>query len=357
MKVISLSLFILVLSSCALHRPSFKGKALNMQVTDQNKTISLEKRAELDQYIASNMNTTGMLILQDGQVIYEYGNTKDVSYIASCRKSVLSILYGKYVEDGTIDLNESIGAMGIDDNSPLLPIEKKATVENIITSRSGVFHIPANGGYDEGNILERGSVEPGSYFVYNNWDFNVAGHILELKSGNSVYEELEQQLAIPLGFEDWNIKNQRRTVKEKKSQYSAYHIYISTRDMAKIGQMMLNEGQWNGKQIISKEWIQKVRSTYTPVDVVNERSGKNVDSPIQFSYSYMWWVYENLFGLEDLEGAYEASGYGGQFITIIPKHNIVIAHKTKLDLLTLVGMRHKYTPSWKYWDMMKFIFE
>ncbi len=185
----------------------------------------------------------------------------------------------------------------------------------------------------------------------------MAGHILELKSGNSVYEELEQQLAIPLGFEDWNIKNQRRTVNEKKSQYSAYHIYISTRDMAKIGQLMLNEGQWKGKQIISKDWIQKIRSTYTPVEVVNERSGKEADNPIQFSYSYMWWVYENLFGLEDLEGAYEASGYGGQFITIIPKHNIVIAHKTKLDLLTLAGIRYKDTPSWKYWDMMKFIFE
>ena len=99
----------------------------------------------------------------------------------------------------------------------------------------------SNGGYDKENFLERGSVEPGEYFVYNNWDFNVAGHILELYTQKSIYEELENQFAKPLGFQDWNIKNQRKSGNKSKSQYKAYHIYLSTRDMAKLGQLMLNK--------------------------------------------------------------------------------------------------------------------
>ena len=129
----------------------------------------------------------------------------------------MSILYGKYVKNGTIDLNQTIGEIGIDEDKGLLDIEKTATINNIITARSGVFYKPANGGYDEDNILKRGSVKPGEYFVYNNWDFNVAGSILEIKSGNSVYQEIEEQLAIPLGFQDWNIKNQKKKLRKENT--------------------------------------------------------------------------------------------------------------------------------------------
>ena len=57
-----------------------------------------------------------MMIIKDGKILYEYGDIDEVSYIASCRKSVLSMLYGKYVENGTIDLNQTIGDMGIDED-------------------------------------------------------------------------------------------------------------------------------------------------------------------------------------------------------------------------------------------------
>ncbi len=94
--------------------------------------------------------------------------------------------------------------------------------------------------------------------MYNNWDFNVAGTIFEKKTGKGIYPEVEEQLAIHLGFQDWNIKNQKKKHKESKSLHPAYHIYISTRDMAKIGQLMLNKGKWNGERIISENWIEKI---------------------------------------------------------------------------------------------------
>lgn len=317
----------------------FKGTSFEISKT-QNFTP--KKLNNLTNYLKNKSATTGLLVLKNGEIVYQYGNIKEVSYLASCRKSILSMLYGKYVDNGVINLNETIGSIDIDEDDGLLDIEKKATVSHIINARSGVFHIPANGGYDTNNVLKRGSVQPGEYFLYNNWDYNVAGHIFETKTGNTVYEELESQLAKPLGFQDWHIKNQRRSTNKKKSRYSAYHMYLSTRDMAKIGQLMLNNGSWKGKQLISKDWIKKTTTiATTPKDTVNKRYYLTNKSPFQFSYSHMWWLFENLKNNPNIKGAYTARGYGGQYITVIPKQNMVIAHKTKLDMLYYVGLGSK----------------
>ncbi len=343
---------VILFVGCVTHKPQFEGVPFEKHLTLEGTGFKEERLDSLTSYLINDIETTGMLILKDGKILYEYGDIKEVSYIASCRKSVVSILYGKYVENGTIDLNQTIEDIGIDEDKGLLDIEKTATIDNIITSRSGVFYEPVNGGYDKNNILERGSVKPGEYFVYNNWDFNVAGYILEKKSGNSVYQEIEEQLAIPLVFQDWNIKNQKKKHKKSKSRYPVYHIYISTRDMAKIGQLMLNEGEWNGKQIISKDWIEKITSTVTPTEIVNERYGRNQSSPFQFSYGYMWWLVDNFKHHPDFEGAYTASGWGGQFITVIPKLNVVVAHKYSVPTLVNWGVMKGGVGNYQYWELL-----
>ncbi len=346
---ITLLLSLLMLSfGCSSHKAAFTGKAWE---TD-NSSFDQAKLEALTQFIQDNLNTTGVVAIHKGKMIYQYGNIKKVSYIASCRKSVISMLYGKHIDNGTIDLNQTIGELGITEADGLLPIEQKATVDHIITSRSGVFHVASNGGYDINNFKERGSKEPGEYFVYNNWDFNVAGEIFEQKTGNTVYEEIESQLAIPLGFEDWNIKNQRKSGNKKNSQYMAYHMYFSTRDMAKIGQLMLNEGEWNGQQLISKEWIKKSTSMVTPRDTVMARIGPSDGSTPEFSYSYMWWLIENFKGNPIYEGAYTASGYGGQYITVIPKLDLVIAHKTVLNIPSKIGLAYKATYENQYFEIV-----
>jgi len=353
MKIFKYFIFIILVGflSYGTLKAQLKGAPFKSVTSFEGTGFTQERLDSLTDFLKSNLSTTGMLILKNGEILCEYGDIKEISYIASCRKSVLSILYGKYVENGTIDLNQTIGEIGIDEDKGLLDIEKRATVEDIITSRSGVFYEPVNGGYDKENILERGSVKPGEYFVYNNWDFNIAGYIFELKSGHGIYQEIEDQLAIPLGFQDWNIKKQKKKYNKSKSRYPAYHIYISTRDMAKIGQLMLNEGEWNGKQLVSKEWIKKITSTVTPVEVLNKRYGRDKSSPFQFSYGYMWWIVDNIRQNPDFEGAYFASGYGGQFITVIPKLDLVVAHKTKLGLLNYLGLKYDVA-DWQYWQLL-----
>jgi CubicO group peptidase (beta-lactamase class C family) len=59
------------------------------------------------------MATTSMMVVRDGEIVYTYGNLSDVSYLASARKSVLSMLFGKYVAEGKIDLDMSIAEIGI----------------------------------------------------------------------------------------------------------------------------------------------------------------------------------------------------------------------------------------------------
>ena len=309
----------------------FKGTPWEKWETAESAGFDQAKLDEVTAYIQENANTTGLVAVYDGKVVYEYGDLDSISYIASCRKSVLSILYGKYVDDGTIDLNTTIGELGMDEDDGLLPIEKQATIDHLITSRSGVFHIASNAGYDTKNIKERGSKQPGEYFVYNNWDFNAAGYVFEHFAGRSIYEELEDQLARPLGFQDWNIDNQRKSGDEEKSRYLAYHIYVSTRDMAKIGQLMLNEGVWNGERLISEEWFEKSTTTVTPTDTVMARRGGSTDDRPDFSYSYMWWNFEEFRGDDRFKGSFTASGYGGQYITVMPELKLVVAHKTALS--------------------------
>lgn len=350
------TLFLLLITilnySCSSPKPQFKGSEFVRHKTLNGTDFTQQRLDSLTNFLKNDLETTGMIILKDGKILYEYGDIEEVSFTASCRKSILSIIYGKYVENGTIDLNQTIGEIGIDEDDGLLEIEKSATVDHILNSSSGVFLEPVNGGYDKKNILERGSVKPGEYFVYNNWDFNVAGAILEIKSGKSIYKNLEEQLAIPLGFQDWNIKNQKKKYNKSKSRYPAYHIYLSTRDMAKIGQLMLNKGKWNGKQIISKEWIEKTTTPVIPTETVNSRYWQDESSPYQFSYGYLWWLIDNFRHHPDFEGAYTARGWGGQYITIFPKTNVVVAHKSKVSTLVKWGLLSGGVSEWEYWDLL-----
>ena len=105
--------------SCLPHKPQFEGVPFKKHTSFEKTGYSKEHIDSLHTYISQNMTTTGMLILKDGKILLEYGDVRDLGYIASCRKSILSILYGEYVENGTIDLNQTIGEIGIDEGNDL----------------------------------------------------------------------------------------------------------------------------------------------------------------------------------------------------------------------------------------------
>jgi CubicO group peptidase (beta-lactamase class C family) len=289
-------------------------------------------------YIRDEANTTGLVVVDRGRIVYQYGDIEELSYVASVRKSFLSILYGYWVENGTIKLDTTLEQLGIDDIGGLLPVEKKATIEHVITARSGVYHPASYAGDDLAQAPPRGSQTPGRYMLYSNWDFNVAGAIFEQLTRRDIYDELQAQLAIPMQFEDWNRTAQRKEGNLTVSKYPAYPIWVSTRDMARLGYLMLREGNWNGRQIISKNWAHRIVSVVTPLQEMNpvrRRDG-------YFGYGYMWWVWDGPRAVGPFKGAYSAVGAVGQWITVFPSLDLVVAHKTN----NIYG-RSTSTTSWE----------
>jgi CubicO group peptidase (beta-lactamase class C family) len=290
------------------------------------------KLSKLKQFIIDSANTTGMMVIQHGKVIFSYGDLKELSYIASCRKSILSILYGPFVENGKINLNSTLEQLNIDDINGLLPIEKKATIRNLLTSRSGVFHEPSYSGDEYAIAPKRGSVRPGSFFLYNNWDFNLAGCLFEKLSGIGIYDAVDSMLAQPLNMEDWDKKIQQKATDTLKSIYPAYPMWFSTRDMARIGYLMLRNGQWKGKQITPKNWVHTLTTPFTSTKEMKEFKEpyyKDGAYMRYFGYGYLWWVWDSPNNKGVYEGAYTAQGNFGQYITVLPALDLVIAHKTK----------------------------
>ena len=276
------------------------------------------KLKKLDAYLRANTGTTGLVLIVNGRYIHNYGDVTEISYIASCRKSLLAMLYGKYVENGQIELKKTIGQLEIDDVGGLLPIEKKATVYDLITARSGVYHPAANaGGIPEGKEPPRGKTKPGTKFLYNNWDFNAAGTVFVQQTKIPIYTAFQNDIAIPIGMEDFDIKKQRYGGDKKKSEHLAYHFYLSTRDMARIGQLMLNKGKWDDEQIISKAWTERMTTIVSPLD-----------DRYTAGYGIMWWRLRDREYPAEFRGAFSATGMYGQFITVFPALNLVVAHKS-----------------------------
>lgn len=275
-------------------------------------------------FVRDSANSTGIVVADRGRIVWTYGDIEELSYLASARKSVLAILYGYWVDNGTIKLDTTLEQLGFDDIGGLLPIEKQAKIEHLITARSGVYHPASNSGDDLAFAPPRGSQQPGTYQLYSNWDFNAAGAIFEQLTRRDIYDELQAQLAIPLQFEDWDRSAQRKSGNLSVSRYPAYHMWLSTRDMARIGHLMLNEGNWDGRQIVSREWVRRMVSPVTPLHEMNpprRREG-------YLGYGYMWWVFDGPKATGPFRGAYTARGAVGQWIAVFPALQLVIAHKT-----------------------------
>ncbi|NVK52845.1 MAG: serine hydrolase [Flavobacteriaceae bacterium] len=286
----------------------------------------IEKLQELQRFIVDSSHVTGFMIINNGKIVFEYGNTEDNSYIASCRKSILAILYGKHVKNGKINLEATLDDLKIEDVTPLLPIEKTAKVKDLLASRSGVFLNGSNPGSWSRYYRERGSVKPGDYWIYNNWDFNLAGFIFEKLTSKDIYDEVENQLAIPLKMEDWDKSIQRKFGNTTISKYPAYHMWFSTRDMARIGLLMLNKGKWKDKQIIDENWIDNMLKFYTTNDELIKNVPTFKDAIINLGYGYMWWLWDD--NNVKTKGAFSALGAMGQSITVFPKINTVVVFKT-----------------------------
>ena len=271
--------------------------------------------------------TSGFMAVVGGRVLMDYGDVKVVSYLASVRKSILAMLYGNYVASGKVRLDRTLAEIGIDDIGGLTAEEKQATVRDLLTARSGVYHPASNAGDDLANAPPRGSQKHGTYYLYSNWDFNALGTIFEKETGRDIYDALESDLAKPIGMQDFDRATHRRTGDASQSIHLAYHMNLSTRDMARIGYVMLRQGNWAGRQLVPREWVREITTAATPVSEMNPSTLRK--GP--FGYGCLWWIWEGPFATGGYRGAYTGLGAIGQQITVIPALDLVVAHKTVPD--------------------------
>jgi CubicO group peptidase (beta-lactamase class C family) len=276
-------------------------------------------RAKLQQ-----LPSTGFVAVVGGRVLMEYGDVKVVSYLASVRKSILAMLFGNYVAKGTVRLDRTLADIGIDDIGGLTPEEKQATVRDLLTARSGVYHAASNAGDDLASAPPRGSQKHGTYYLYSNWDFNALGTIFEKETGRDIYDALQSDLATPIGMQDFNRATHRRSGDSSRSLHLAYHMNLSTRDMARIGYLMLRHGNWAGQQLVPRDWVREITTVFTPLAEMNPPNLRK--GP--FGYGYLWWVWDGPFAKGGYRGAYTGLGAIGQHITVIPVLDLVVAHKT-----------------------------
>jgi CubicO group peptidase (beta-lactamase class C family) len=282
--------------------------------------------------------TTAMMVAVHGKVIYQYGDVSYVSKVASVRKSVLGMLYGNYVQSDKIDLQKTVKELGLEDVQPFLPIEERAKLEQLLAGRSGIY-IPTAKPDPHGPESfqpSRGSQVPGNFYSYNEWDFNAAGTAFEKLTGKNIYDALESDLARPIGMQDFDRARQVKGSSLPFSKHEEYAMYLSTRDMARLGQLMLRLGDWNGKQIVPADWVRYSTLLWTPFQDMNPTWLRNYAYPGRWGFGLMWFVWDepgylNHEWMGPMQGAYIAMGSGGQYIAVIPELDMVIAHKVDLD--------------------------
>jgi CubicO group peptidase (beta-lactamase class C family) len=281
---------------------------------------------------AKSIRSDAYLVIHKGQVVHEYGEVAKATNLHSVRKSVLSILTGIHADKGVVDLEKTVGALGLDDKDGLSVTEKKATVRHLLQARSGVYHPAA---YETTDMAAqrppRGSHPPGHHWYYNNWDFNALGTIFKGFTGKSVFDSLANDLAGPLQFEDFSSFFDTKWVYERMlSQYPAYEIRLSARDLGRVGLLMARRGRWKDQRIVSESWVTESTSSYST-------AGPGI------GYGYLWWVGIDgwHFGQKFPNSVFSARGYFGQFLVIDQARDLVIVHRVNSDKSTRANIGNR----------------
>ncbi len=274
--------------------------------------------AKLDeaQAYAKSIHSAAYMLIEDGTVVDHYGDISRRYMCHSVRKSLLSALYGIYFDKGKIDTAKTIAELGIDDKDSLTGTEKQAKIIDLLKARSGIYHPAA---YETRGMAAmrpaRGSHKAGTFWYYNNWDFNTLGYIFRQETGEDIFEAFKKELASPLNMQDYELHHGYYHLEAEHSHFPAYPFRMSARDLARIGLLFEREGKWNGRQIIPRNWINESYQSYSEVN--NLPGG---------GYGYMWWVLGDDF--DEYGGGYTALGVGGQTITILPEQDIVFVNRT-----------------------------
>lgn len=270
--------------------------------------------------------SSAVMIIHRGRVVAEWGDTHRRVDVASVRKSLLSALFGIAIEEGLVKLSDTLGQLGIDDKQPsLTPTEMQATLADLLTSRSGIYHaVDLEPPAVAAQRPPRGSHAPGEFWYYNNWDFNAAGSIYEKVAGTGIFTAFKQRIADRIGMQDFSVEACYYG-ETNVSNHRHYGFRLSARDLARFGLLYLHGGRWNEQQIVPENWVQ---------DSVKPRAKPHNEIFSGRGYGYLWWSgfasdYAPTVTLP--EGTFYALGFGSQYLFVLPAQDIVIVHLVDME--------------------------
>ncbi len=277
--------------------------------------VSAERLEQIDPYVRQRMpRTTSLVVIRGGFVVFEKyweGDEETLRVTLSATKSVMSILVGIAVGRGEMPGPETklVDALGWLDRARLRGDVGTIEIRHLLTHTSGLAHAmglrTGRSAIEELLHVPLGS-RPGEAFDYNNLNTDILSMILTDSTGLTAAEYAQRNLFGPLGL--------RRFTWTQRDGYSvgAGGLIMTTRDLAKVGYLLLEHGVWDGVRIVPEEWIEE--SLAKKVWSGETYRGTPVD------YGYQWWLHQ-------FSGhrAFTAYGFGGQFVSVIPDLDLVVA--------------------------------
>ncbi len=166
--------------------------------------------------------------------------------------------------------------------------------------------------------------DPGSMFNYRDCDPQLLSGAVSKKTGMTLDEIAEYSLFGPMGITDYYWEKNA-----DGDNWGSQALFMRSRDLAKIGKLVLNKGNWQGVQLISEDWIDQATSIQTP-----QYEGQPEDGIDPF-YGFYWWIYPRM-------GAFTAHGAGGQFIFVVPDKNLVIVMTSEPYVVDEVSLESEF---------------
>lgn len=303
--------------------------------TPESQGIVSDHLRYLIQELADSPNTDmhHFMVLRHGNVICEADFApyrKGIWHIThSMCKSITGMAVGFLVEEGKLELSENIYKIFHDKGSTWAKIFRpEVTVENLMTMTSGVTFnesgIVSGNDWLESYLNAPVSEKPGTKFQYNSLNSYVLSAIITERTGMPMDEYLKPRLFEPLGITDYLWEKCPRGITK-----GGWGLFMHTEDMAKLGQLYLNKGKWNGKQIIPESWAEA--SVTKKVDSIEGTYG----------YGYQLWM-------EERPGSFEYNGMLGQNVLIYPDVDMVIVTNAGNEELfqdnVMLNIIRKYFP-------------
>ncbi len=255
---------------------------------------------------------------------HPYYQGQDVHSLQSVTKSVTSALIGIAIRRGEIEsLDQKL--LSFFQNYDLSKVDarlQQATLDDLLTMRTGIEWHETDRPLDETNttIQLEGSDDwiqftldqpldagPGKKWTYNSGGSHLMSGVIKQATGRFVDEYAEEHLFGPLGIKDYHWKKTPQGFPDTEGG-----LYLEAEQLAKIGYLYLQDGVWEGERILPEDWV--ANSVAARVENVNSAG---------FGYGYQWWRIDRLAGDDPKLEVWAGLGYGGQFLIVIPKLEMV----------------------------------